>query len=151
MFSLSQRYPHMSLASIDLPLIYIGQVTLYGNLTHLISYLHYQTTILLVMTFGVPFYHLFVSILLSDIGQIEFYANLVQASIYQSHVILALNYIALTYEVNMILIRGLSIKSIQRDGATIVIMQLVVSKYLKIFHITTLVLVVSFDHTSIYH
>ena len=46
------KYPCMSLASIDLLLIYRGQVTLYGNLTRLISYLHCQTTVLLVMTFG---------------------------------------------------------------------------------------------------
>ena len=38
MFSLSQRYPRMSLANIDLPLIYKGQVTLYGSFTRLISY-----------------------------------------------------------------------------------------------------------------
>ena len=67
----------MSLANTDLPLMYKDQVILYGTQTHLISYLHYQTIVLFVMTFGVQCPHLFVSILISGLCQIGFYANLV--------------------------------------------------------------------------
>ena len=66
----------MSLANIDLPLRYKGQVTLYGSLIRLILYLHCQTIVTLEMTFDVLCHHLFVSILLSGIGETRFYANL---------------------------------------------------------------------------